>query len=202
MDRRAAVLSGAGLCLLGPAAISGGLATGYGMGPFAMLLRIGVLWLTLGVLTGIADPSTVRQGVKHAATAVLIVFVVGSGLMYYDLAVTQPEHGTPLTPSLVVATQLQLVSITLPIPAGYLAGILVRDDEPIGAAVTLLAVLVVSPIVGIQIAVAEGFASGFAGAFFITATVLVSAFALPPLLLMGWIDPETRNAEPVPSSAD
>lgn len=195
MDLRAAALTGAGLLVSGIAAVSGGLGTGYGLGPFAILLRIGLWWLALGALTAFARPNSIKKATKHAVTGVLILFVIGCSLMYYDLAVTPPENGTTLTLSLLVSYQLQFLLITLPIPAGYLAGVLVSDDKPLVAALTFLAVLVASPMVSAQIAVAGGFAPGFAGAFFFTATVVVSGFALVPLCLMGWIDPGARTAD-------
>lgn len=91
MDKRPIILSGAGVVLLGISVSRGGLSTGYGTGPIPVLLRIGFGYVALGVLSGLLRPLNNRKGALNAVVTTIVVFVVGVGIMYYDLGIHRPN---------------------------------------------------------------------------------------------------------------
>lgn len=170
----------------------GGLSTGYGIGPPSVLLRVGVGYAVLGILTGILRPNTVRKGILNAMATIAVIFVVGLYVMYYDLGIHPPEGGTALTLRRLVGTQMELLLVALPVPAGYISGILVRERTIPEAAGLLLTAIVVGFAGGAGISLARGTAPGFTQFIFAGAILATTAFALLPLSVMGWLAPNSR----------
>ncbi|GAA0262050.1 hypothetical protein GCM10009000_093060 [Halobacterium noricense] len=182
-----------GVILLWIAVRMGGLSTGYGLGRASVLLRVGIAYAALGILTGILRPNTVRKRVLNAIATLAVVFVTGVIVMYLDLGVYPPEYGTPLTLRRLVGTQMELLLVTLPVPAGYLAGILVRERTNLEAAGLLLTAMVVGFAGGTWISLARGSAPGFTQFIFAGAILATTAFALLPLVVMAWLDRDRHN---------
>jgi hypothetical protein len=161
----------------------------------AVLLRVGVGYVALGVLSGLLRPLTAQKGALNAVVTVVVVFVVGIGIMYYDLGIHPPEYGTPLTPQLLVTSQLELLLITLPIPAGYLAGILTSNRTDLLGIAILPATMVVGAVLGTIVSLSQGSAPGFTRVLFFVATFATSVFALLPMGVMMWLDPRDAAVE-------
>lgn len=166
----------------------GGLSTGYGLGRPSVLLRVGVGYAVLGILTATLRPNTVRKAVLNATTTIAVIFAVGLCVMYYDLGVHPPVAGTNLTLHRLVGTQMELLFVTLPVPAGYLSGILMRERTIPEAAGVLLAAMVVGFAGGTGISLSQGSAPGFTQFIFAGAILATTAFALLPLGVMAWPD--------------
>lgn len=94
-----------------------------------------------------------------------------------------------------MTTQLELFLITLPIPAGYLAGILTSNRNDLLGVAILPAAMVVGAVLGTIISLNQGSAPGLTRVLFFAATFATSVFALLPLGVMGWLDPSDANVE-------
>lgn len=187
-QRRAPILFGAGAFCLMFSIIGGGLSTGYSIiRPSAILLRAGVIYLTLGVVTSLFTPISIRDAILSALCAAGLVFLLGLIVMYYDLVLTPPQHGTIPTTHLLVGTQLQGVLITLPISTGYLSGVLVRANRQAIAMVVLLGTILGGWFGGSSIALSMGSAPGFTQMAFLLGIVATAGLALLPIVVMGWI---------------
>ena len=160
-----------------------------------MVLRIGVGYTCLAILTAILRPVSVQRGCLSALGTVVVVFVVGVGVMYYDLGIQPPEYGSPLTTSLLVGYQIQLSFILLPIPAGYISGILLREERPLLSILLLLSTIVAGAFAGTQVSLAQGSAPGFTGVVFFASTIAAGAFSLFPLSVMWQFDPNSTVGE-------
>ena len=184
MNRRARALAGGGAVCVVLSVATGGLSTGYGMGVAAVLLRVGLAFLVFGVLTAVFGPVSVREAVAGALTAIAVVFLGGALVMYYDLGVNPPEYGTPLTRSLLVETQMELLLVCLPVTVSHLGGILLEKSRT-GLAVGLLGIsAVVGYYLGSGISLAGGSAPGFTQFFFAVSIVATSLVALATIGVM------------------
>lgn len=177
--RQVSVLSGAGvLCLL------------LGSDPFAgsqiisfpgILLRAGVVYLTLGVITYVFSPITVRNAILGGFCAAGLVFISGAAVMYYSYVM---GGGSPPQTVSLVRTQAQGVLVTLPISAGYLSGVLARADRRRFAIEVFLGAIVVGGYSGAVAARALGSPSGFTEMAFVIGAIATGGLALLPLVLM------------------
>jgi len=192
MNWRSIVLSISGVLLLYLSVRMGGLSTGYGIGRPSVLLRVGMGYAVLGILTGILHPTTVRKGMLNAMATIAVIFVVGLCVMYYDLGAHPPVGGTDLTLPRLVSTQMELLLVTLPVPAGYISGILLRERTIVEAAGLLLTVMVVGFAGGTGVSLAQGSAPGFTQLIFGGAILATTVFALLPLGVMRWLAPSSR----------
>lgn len=192
MDARGPALFGSGVVLLYLSVRMGGLSTGYGIGPPSVFFRVGVGYAALGILTAILRPNTVRKGILSAMATIAVVFVAGICVMYYELGLNPPEGGTALTLPRLVGTQMELLLVALPVPAGYISGFLVRERTFEDAAGLLLTAMVVGFAGGTGISLALGTAPGFTQFIFFGATLATTAFALLPLSVMGLLAPSSR----------
>lgn len=185
MNKRARLLCGVGVVVAVIASLLGGLSTGYGLNLEAVLLRIGIGYVVLGLFTVYYAPVTVRRGLLITVLTVIVIYAIGSGLMIYDLLIDPPEFGgSPLTASRLVTTQSELVCLLLPVPAGYLSGILVGDGQRLTAAISMITSIVLGAAGGITISLIQGNAFGLVLALFATGAVTVGIFALFPLFVM------------------
>jgi hypothetical protein len=190
MDRRGLALFGSGVVLLSLSVRMGGLSTGYRIGPPSVFLRVAAVYTILGILTVVFRPTTVRKLVLNAIATLAVVFITGVALMYLDLRMQPPEYGTTLTIQRLISTQLEFLLITLPVPAGYISGILLRERTTEAAAGLLLTAAVVGFVGGTAISLARGTAPGFTQFIFGGAILATTAFALLPLSVMRWITPD------------
>jgi Mn2+/Fe2+ NRAMP family transporter len=124
----------------------------------------------------------------NAIVSAIAIFVVGVSIMYFDLGIRPPEYGTPLTLHLLVSTQTQLLMITLPVPAGYVAGVLVSLKKYPHAVFIFLTVSLAGAIGGTEISLAGGSAPGFTELLFFVSTFVVMVFALFSVIVMSWGD--------------
>lgn len=148
----------------------GELLHGYGIGPSAFVLHVGVLYVVLGaVVLALGE----RRPLVTAVGAHVVFFVVACGLMYYDLVVAPPEYGQVPTALDVVANRSALALALLPVTMGYLAGG-VDFDAKLRSVLILGGVAVVGPALGSVVLVARGSAPGFTQALF--ALLGVAAF--------------------------
>jgi len=195
MNKQSLVLSGVGLILLWFSIIRGGLSTGYGMGTIPILLRIGVAYISLGALTALLRPISARKGYLNALGTAVVIFAVGVSIMYYDLGVHPPEYGTLLTTPRLVGTQIQLLLIMLSIPAGYISGVLMREEKHLMSMFILPTAVVVGAFGGTIVAIEQGSHPGFTTVFFFGATLVVAVFSLLPLSVMWRFDPNSTVFE-------
>jgi hypothetical protein len=170
----------------------GGLSTGYGIGPPSVFLRVAAGYTTLGILTLVFRPTTMRKLILSAIATLAVVFITGVAVMYLDLGMQLPEYGTTLTIPRLLSTQLEFLLLTLPVPAGYISGILLRERTTEAAAGLLLTAAVVG-FVGVTASLlARGSAPGFTQFIVGGAILATTAFALLPLSVMRWIAPSPR----------
>lgn len=186
--RQVLTLSSAGILCLLFSILSGGLSTGYIIiTPSVFLLRAGVIYLTLGVVTYLLAPVTPRDALLGALCASGLAFISGSIAMYYDLVLTPPPSGTPLTISSLVSTQALALFVTLPISAGYLSGVLVRTDRRALAIGVLLGAMLSGWVGGSWLALSLGFAPGFAQIMFFVGILATAGLGmLPGAVIGGW----------------
>jgi hypothetical protein len=189
MDRRGLVLFGFGVVLLSLSVRMGGLSRGYGVGPASVFLRVATAYTTLGVLTIAFRPTTTRKLISNAIATLAVVFLVGATVMHLDVGMQPPEHGSPLTIPRLLVAQLELLLLTLPVPAGYLSGSLLRERTTDAAAGCFLTAAAVGYFGGTTVSVARGTAPGFTHAMFGAAILATTAFALLPLSVMRLIPP-------------
>ncbi|MGB9965754.1 hypothetical protein [Halobacterium hubeiense] len=164
----------------------GGLSTGYGFGRASVLLRVGIAYAVLSILTAILRPDTVRKGVLNAIATLAVVFITGLTVMYLDVGLHPSEYGTSLTLRQLIGTQMELLFVTLPIPTGYLSGILVRERSTPEAAGLLLTAMIVGFAGGTWSSLARGTAPGFTQFIFAGTILATTTFALLPLGVMAW----------------
>lgn len=190
MDRPAPgpILVGLGVVLAGVSVATGGLSTGYDTGTTAVILRVGVGYVVLGVGLGLVGTSGPRAAAGIATAGLLAMFAAGSAVMYYDLALTPPEFGTPLTPARLVANQAVMAFGLAPVPVGVVAGALVADDRAVDAVGVLAATAVVGWLAATGLMIARG-ASGLAGTVALLISVAAVVSGLVPLILLGYVDP-------------
>ena len=126
--RQVLLLSGAGvLCLL--LSLLGGALSKGSLEPAMFLLRAGVIYLTLGVVTYLLAPVTPRGAILGALCASGMACLAGLIPMYYHFIITPSPYTPSLTISRLVSTQAVAFFVTLPISIGYLIGVLVRADR-------------------------------------------------------------------------
>lgn len=188
MNARGIVLAVSGVILLWLAVRMGGLFTGYGIGPPSVFLRVGIGYAVLGLLTASLRPNTLRKAVLNAIATLAVIFVAGLCVMYYDLGVHPPESGSPLTLPGLLVNQIELTLVTLPVPAGYISGIFLRERTTLEAAGLLLTATLVGFAGGTGISLARGSVTGFTHLIFAGAILATTAFALLPLGVMAWPD--------------
>ena len=177
--RQVSILSGAGvLCLL----MGSDLFAGSQIISFpGILLRAGVIYLTLGLITYVFSPITIRTAVLGGLCAAGLVFISGATVMYTSYVLG--GRASPQTTSLVL-TQTQGVLVTLPISAGYLSGVLARADRRRFAIEVFLGAIVVGGYAGSVAARALGSASGFTEMAFMIGAIATGGLAVLPLVLM------------------
>ena len=182
--RQVILLSGVGaLCLL-ISILGGGLSTGYNViDVSALLLRAGLIYLTLGVVTYVLNPIRIRGAVLGALGASGLVFVLGSAVMYHDLALTYLPYGTPLTTPLLVNTQAQFLFVTLPISAGYVSGVLARTNRRSIAYTVLLGAVLVAWFGGSWVS-GPSANPGFTLMFFLIGTMGTTLLAMLSVTVM------------------
>ncbi|MGB9965818.1 hypothetical protein [Halobacterium hubeiense] len=188
-------MAGAGVATLGWGVLAGGPWTGYGIGPAAVLLRIGVALIALCLLDTLLAPTTLRRASLAAAATVVTVFVAGACVMYVDLGVNPPENGTTLTLPLLVAAQAELALVALPVPAGYVAGTLRGDERNLHAVALLVAATLLGGVGAASIAYSRGATFGFVQVMFFAGALAAAAFALVPLAVMRYTGASARGAE-------
>jgi len=188
MNRQGFVLSVVGAILMCTSVVLGGLSSGYGMGGIPILLRIGVGFVVLGIATSLWPPLFVRRGITNAILSAIIIFLVGISLLYYDLVLQSSKYGPTFRLLPAISTQFKLLLITLPIPAGYIAGVFLSVKQYSYAVFVFIATPVTAAIGGITISLAQGSAPGFTETFFLLSTFFVTLFALFPLAVIGWFD--------------
>lgn len=190
-------LVGLGVVLAGVSVGTGGLSTGYGTGTTAVLLRVGIGYVVLGVGLGLVGVPDLRAAAGIAAAGLLAIFAAGSAVMYYDLAVTPPAFGTPLTTERLVANQAVMALGLAPVPAGVVAGAIVADDRAVAAVGALAGTAVVGWLAATGLMLARG-ASGLAGTVALLVIVAAVVSGLVPMILLGYVEagashrPDTR----------
>lgn len=178
--RDGGVVVALGLVLVVASLADGELLHGYGVGPSAFLLHVGVLYVVLGVAAVWADD---RGPLQVAVGAHVAFFALACGLMYYDLVLAPPEYGTVPTLADILVNRFQLALVLLPVTVGYLVGALGRREGWQKRTPILAASAAVGPLLGLAIALARGSAPGFTHAVF--ALLGVGAFvAGVPLYLV------------------
>lgn len=193
-QRQVSILSGAGvLCLL----LGGDLSAGYQIISFpGILLRAGVIFLTLGVITYLVSPITVRDAVLGGLCASVLVFISGTAVMYYSFVLGK---GPPPTVSLLLWTQAQGLLVTLPISTGYLSGVLVRTNRRVPAIAVLLGAMLGGWRVGSWVALSLGSAPGFTQMFFLLGVLDTGGLAALPIAVIAereGIPGNTRDSRP------
>lgn len=186
LKRQVLALSVLGVVLVAISVILGGLSTGYGKGGIPILLRVGVGYVVLGMATALWSPLTIQRGIMNAIVSAIAIFVVGVSIMYFDLGIRPPEYGTPLTLRLLISTQTQLLMIILPVPAGYVAGVLVSLEKYPHAVFVFVIVSLAGALAGTKISLIEGSAPGFTEMLFLLSTLFVMAFGMFSIVVMGW----------------
>lgn len=186
VNRQALILSIAGaLCLL-LSIRGGGLSAGYNIiGLSPILLRAGVIYLTLGVITYLLAPVTRRDGLLGTLCASGLVFMSGSIVMYYDLVLTPPPSGTPLTTHYLVGYQALALFVTLPTSAGYLSGVLVRTNRQDQTVAVLLGAAFGSGVAGSWVARSLGAQSMFMQLVLPFGILATAGLGMLPLAVMG-----------------
>lgn len=131
MDRTHAgiILIGVGIPLIVVSVLSGGMSPGFELEIPMVLLRVGVMFVLLGVVTLTLRAISVEAALTASIVALALVFVAGMAVMYYDFITTTPTRESPLTVTMVVANQAGITIALAPIPAGYVAGVLERQGQ-------------------------------------------------------------------------
>ena len=186
MDRRCIVFLGAGVTLLAIAVDRGALSLSYRFELPAILLRIGVAYLVLGVATSWFRPLSVRDGVRSVLGAAVAVFAAGAMVTYYDLVLTARGVKSPLTAVSLMGTQMEAVFLTLPVSMGFLAGVYVRNGNRQRAKEILLMGFVVGWIGSAFVVGLRGQFSGIYNAVLLLTSVASFGFGLLPLAVVGW----------------
>lgn len=169
--RDGGVVVALGLALVAASLVDGEFLHGYGVGPSAFLLHVGLLYVVLGVAAvsvGDRKPLFVAVG-AHAG-----FFTLACGLMYYDLVLAPPEYG--MVPGLadVLVNRFQLALVLLPVTMGYLMGASGEKERWRSERPMLVIVAAAGPLFGLGVALARGSAPGFTHLLF--ALLAVGAF--------------------------
>jgi hypothetical protein len=188
MDRRCIVFLGAGVVLLAIAVARGALVLSYRFELSAVLLRVGVAYLALGVATSRFRPLSVRDGVRSVLVAAVAVFVAGATVMVYDLVLTPRGVKSPLTAVSLAGKQAETVFLTLPVSMGFLAGVYVRNGNRQRAKEVLLMGFVVGWIGSAFVVGLQGQFSGIYNAVLLLTSIASFGFGLLPLAVIGWME--------------
>ena len=187
MDRRCIVLPVAGVALLAIAVERGALSLPYKLELPAILFRVAVAYLALGVAASRFRPLSVRDGVGSVLGAAVAVFAAGAMVMYYDLVLTPRGVKSPLTAVSLVGKQAEVVFLTLPVSMGFLAGVFVRNGNRQRAKEVLLMGFVVGWIGSAVVVGLQGQFSGIYNAVLLLTSVASFGFGLLPLAVIGWM---------------
>ena len=157
--RDGGIVAELGLALVVASLADGELLHGYGVGPSAFLLHVGILYLAVGALAVAFDA---RSPLFVALGGHALLFAVACTLLYYDLVVTPPEYGMVPTPTDILVNQAELTLALFPVSVGYLAGALGgRPNRGLADPPLLLGVSVLGPTLGTTISLVGGSAPGF-----------------------------------------
>lgn len=186
MRRQFLLLSGAGaLCLL--LSVLGGALSKGSLEPAMFLLRAGVIYLTLGVVTYLLAPITPRSAILGALCASGLAFLAGLIAMYYHFIVAPSPYTPPLTMSRLVSTQAVAFFLTLPISAGYLSGVLIRADRQGMANATLVGAMLIGLVGGSWIWIPEAAAPTFLQIMLFVGVVATAVLGLLPTAVMAGV---------------
>lgn len=198
---RAAVAALGVLAVLAGATAGGELFHGYAKSGGAYLLHAGVFALLLaGAATALDVTSlpTDRRGAGAALLALLALYPLAVGFIWYDLVVTPPPYyGADPSLAGLALDRLGFVLALAPLPAGYALGAYASappDDR--SAAVPLLAAALGAggPAAAYAVAVRGGAHPGFSALFYGLLAVAGVVAALPVALLARWEYADGRDA--------
>jgi hypothetical protein len=193
MDRRCIALLGAGVALLAIGVERGALSLSYKLELPAILLRVGVAYLALGIATSRSRALSVRDGVRSVLGAAVAVLAAGAVVMFYDLVLTARGIKSPLTAVSLVGKQAEAVFLTLPVSMGFLAGVYVRNGNRQRAKEVLLMGFLVGWIGSAFVVGLRGQFSGIYNAVLLLTSVASFGFGLLPLAVMGWMGTEANS---------
>ena len=166
--------------------IYGGISTGYSLGMFAILLRVGILSITLSIINYIYYPEDNTRAIINILTVASITFVSGCFVMGYDLYLTPPKNGTEISIEALISYQSLFLLMVFPILVGYLAGILIAKGENIRAGISLSSVLVCNPILASVISNSIVDNPDMISAYVLAVSVIMLIFSALPLSVMAW----------------
>ncbi|MFB6169058.1 MAG: hypothetical protein ABEJ43_09465 [Haloferacaceae archaeon] len=184
MEGRAHALLGLGGVALLESVAMGAPWTGYGRGLAPLLFRVGIVYVVLAAVTARPSPVTVRQAVGGAVGALVVVFLAGSGTIYYDLVVTLPAVGTPTTVTGLVTTQAVLTLVLVPVSAGYVCGVVLRRGRVARSLALFGGAVVGGWLVPSVITFAGGTQSEFAALYYVLVSLGSGVAGLPVLALV------------------
>ncbi|WP_435182121.1 hypothetical protein [Halorussus sp. AFM4] len=182
-QRVQALLRLGGVVLLGSVAL-GAPWTGYEKGLASLLFRVGIIYVMLGAVTARSSPATVRQAIGGAAGALAVTFLVGTGTMYYDLGMTPPEYGTPLTVAGLVTTQAVLTLLLVPVSAAYVCGVLLQYGRGARGLALFGGAVIGGWFAPVVVTYIGGTQSEFAALYYFIISFGTGVAALPMLMLV------------------
>lgn len=186
MDRAGAggVLGGFGLLLIGVSILSGGLSPGFSLEVPMFLLRVGIAFSALGAATASLRSISVNDAIVVSVVALVVVFVVGAAVMYYDFMTTTPEIESPLTMTMLAAHQAAITIVLAPVPAGFVAGVLEKRGRPRTAYRTLFGTTAAAWIAASLVILAGGPVSAITEGLVLIFTIAAAGIALFPRQLL------------------
>lgn len=173
-----AVLAGLGLLLV-LAIIEWGIPSSAFDSLWAIFLRIGFLYILLGVAIAASQTMTVARAAAIGVIALAITFLVGLATRFYPLVVTSTPVASVSMATHLIANQVTVTLGLTPVPVGFLAGILEWQNRPNDVRKAWIASVLLSLLVGFALVVARDY-FGIVVIYFTFSAVLG---ALPPLLL-------------------
>lgn len=148
------------------------------------LLRVGIAFSVLGAATASLRSISVNDTIVVSVVALVVVFVVGAAVMYYDFMTTTPEIESPLTMTMLVAHQAAITIVLAPVPAGFVAGVLEKRGRPRTAYRTLMGTTVAAWITASLVIVAGGPVSAITEGLVLFFTIAAAGNALFPRHLL------------------
>lgn len=163
---------------------TGGLVAG-------ILFRAGIIYLGLAATTVWVGAVTLRRAIKSAIATLMVAALTGLVTLYYAEVVTEPPSLGQESMLDLVLMEVTVAFLLLPIPAGYVGGILRRQGRSEVCVGVVYGTIVGGCIVAVIVAIVSGiFTSGGEGAegllmlFFLLTSIAAGVAAVPPLVLM------------------
>ncbi|MFD1589303.1 hypothetical protein ACFR9U_20185 [Halorientalis brevis] len=180
------------LCVLGAISIltgyllGGELFHGYSQSVNAVLVHAGVYALLLAGTMSLCAQTSMRGdrcGLVAAFLALVVLYPLAVGFIWYDLVVTPPPYysGNPTLVNMA-RNRLAFVLGLAPITAGFIAGASLatpREERSLVVPILAIALVIGGPIMGYSLAVQGGAHGGFAMLFYLLLALGAGIGSLP-----------------------